>query len=168
MTDQGSGMVHPQPQLNSKIIHDRLSHFNPKNVSALTHSLSVSPLPNKGRNPGSPSHANHCHHHSSATKSVRENGSNYYELLSLNPNNTSAGDIKKVYRSLALQNHPDASHDSSMKDESTRMLLKASRALGAAVRRHVAPRMKRRSNNRMAQKNGSWATQKGAQNLRRD
>ncbi|KAI3439290.1 AAI domain-containing protein [Psidium guajava] len=61
---------------------------------------------------------------SSATKSARGNGPNYYELLSLNPNDTSAGDIKKAYRSLALRYHPDACRDPSMKEESTRMFLR--------------------------------------------
>ncbi|KAK3414179.1 hypothetical protein EUGRSUZ_I02680 [Eucalyptus grandis] len=149
---------------------------------------------------------------SSATKSVGGNGSNYYELLSLNPNNTSADDVKKAYRSLALRYHPDACRDPSVKEESTRMFLllhEAYETLSDPTSRQeynyelglnstVSWRspcsvvdgnnkftsddlemmrsrwqdqiveLKRRSNNRMAQKNGSWAARKRAQNLRRD
>ncbi|XP_030459333.1 chaperone protein dnaJ 20, chloroplastic-like [Syzygium oleosum] len=149
---------------------------------------------------------------SSATRSVRENGSNYYELLSLNPSNTSADDVKRAYRSLARQYHPDACRDPSMKEESTRMFLRLHEAyetLSDPRSRQVyncelglsstvswtSPcsavdgnslftsddqemlrsrwqdqivELKRRSNNRMAQKNGSWAAQKRAHNLRRD
>ncbi|KAF8009914.1 hypothetical protein BT93_J0784 [Corymbia citriodora subsp. variegata] len=61
---------------------------------------------------------------SPVTKSVREFGSNYYELLSLNPNNMSADDVKKAYRTLALRYHPDVCRDPSMKEESTRMFLR--------------------------------------------
>ncbi|XP_030539151.1 chaperone protein dnaJ 20, chloroplastic-like [Rhodamnia argentea] len=149
---------------------------------------------------------------SPATRTARENGSNYYELLSLNPNDTSPGDIKKAYRSLALRYHPDACRDPSMKEESTRMFLWLHEAyetlsdpesrlvynyelgLSSTVswgspcsvvdgngiftcdgREMVRGRwqdqiveLKRRSNNRMAQKNGSWAARQRCQNLRRD
>ncbi|XP_030459038.2 chaperone protein dnaJ 20, chloroplastic-like [Syzygium oleosum] len=147
-----------------------------------------------------------CRSSSSATKSVRENGSNYYELLSLNPNDTSADDVKKAYRSLALRYHPDACRDPSMKEESTRMFLRLHEAyetlsdptsrqeynyelgLSSTVSwrspcsvvdsddqemmrsrwQDQIVELKRRSNNRMAQKNGSWAARKRAHNLRRD
>ncbi|KAI3439291.1 AAI domain-containing protein [Psidium guajava] len=59
---------------------------------------------------------------SSANRSARENGPNYYELLSLNPN-ASAGDVKKAYRSLAPRYHPDVCRDPSTKEESTGMFL---------------------------------------------
>ncbi|KAL5054589.1 hypothetical protein RYX36_035271 [Vicia faba] len=70
-----------------------------------------------------------CHVHfavSCRVKSMEEtrNGSNFYKMLSVNPKNATTEEIKRAYRSMALQYHPDVCHDPSMKEESTRMFVR--------------------------------------------
>ncbi|KAM3742286.1 hypothetical protein ACB098_07G059200 [Castanea mollissima] len=64
-----------------------------------------------------------------ATKVIgRENNStNFYELLSLSPNNANINEIKKAYRSKALQYHPDVCPP-PMKEESTRIFVQLNAA----------------------------------------
>ncbi|XP_004504775.1 chaperone protein dnaJ 20, chloroplastic-like [Cicer arietinum] len=52
-----------------------------------------------------------------------KHGSNFYKMLSVNPKNATMEEIKKAYRSMALQYHPDVCHDPNMKEESTRMFV---------------------------------------------
>ncbi|KAK2437387.1 chaperone protein dnaJ 20, chloroplastic [Trifolium repens] len=65
-----------------------------------------------------------------ATKLVEEtkNGSNFYKMLSVNPKNATMEEIKRAYRSMALQYHPDVCHDPSMKEESTRIFVRLNAA----------------------------------------
>ncbi|KAG2705151.1 hypothetical protein I3760_05G039300 [Carya illinoinensis] len=67
---------------------------------------------------------------SSSTKVPGENHvntTNFYEVLSLSPNNASINEIKKAYRSMALRYHPDVCPP-PMKEESTRMFVKLNAA----------------------------------------
>ncbi|XP_047171619.1 chaperone protein DnaJ-like [Vigna umbellata] len=53
---------------------------------------------------------------------------NLYKVLSLSPMSATTDDIKKAYRSMALQYHPDVCHDSSKKEELTRMFVQLNTA----------------------------------------
>lgn len=53
---------------------------------------------------------------------------NFYEVLSLGSKNVGLQDIKKAYRSMALQYHPDACPDPSAKEESTRRFIELQKA----------------------------------------
>ncbi|KAF1889765.1 hypothetical protein Lal_00025093 [Lupinus albus] len=62
------------------------------------------------------------------TIKVKSNDTNLYNILSLSPKSATMDDIKKSYRSMALQHHPDVCHDPSMKEECTRMFVKVNAA----------------------------------------
>ncbi|TKY71444.1 Chaperone protein dnaJ 20 [Spatholobus suberectus] len=128
-----------------------------------------------------------------ATKQLQSVDDNFYKVLCLSPNSATTDDIKKAYRSMALRYHPDVCHDSSKKEESTRMFVQ----LNAAYRTLSNPmlraeydcelglrsgmsvgdeswrcrwqeqvaELKRRSRRRMAQKEGSWGSKMRAQNM---
>ncbi|XP_058752136.1 chaperone protein dnaJ 20, chloroplastic-like [Vicia villosa] len=51
-----------------------------------------------------------------------------YNILSLCPKSATMDDIKRAYRRMALQYHPDVCHDSLKKEESTRMFVKLNEA----------------------------------------
>uniref|UniRef100_M1DXX4 Chaperone protein DNAj n=1 Tax=Solanum tuberosum TaxID=4113 RepID=M1DXX4_SOLTU len=56
---------------------------------------------------------------------------NFYEILSLRSediNNVGINDIKRAYRCMALQYHPDVCHDHSNKEESTRRFIELQKA----------------------------------------
>ncbi|KAJ1402265.1 DnaJ domain containing protein [Sesbania bispinosa] len=53
---------------------------------------------------------------------------NFYKMLSLSPGSATKDEIKRAYRSMALQYHPDVCHDPSMKEESTRMFVQLNTA----------------------------------------
>ncbi|KAF9610300.1 hypothetical protein IFM89_021970 [Coptis chinensis] len=57
----------------------------------------------------------------------RRKSSNLYEVLSLESNNVGSDDIKKAYRSMALQYHPDVV-PLSRKEESTRKFVEFQKA----------------------------------------
>ncbi|KAK6792003.1 hypothetical protein RDI58_011084 [Solanum bulbocastanum] len=59
------------------------------------------------------------------------NSNNFYEVLSLrseNINNVGINDIKRAYRCMTLQYHPDVCHDHSNKEESTRRFIELQKA----------------------------------------
>ncbi|KAI4296332.1 hypothetical protein L6164_036298 [Bauhinia variegata] len=117
---------------------------------------------------------------------------NFYKLLSLSPKTATMDEIKRAYRSMALQYHPDVCHDPSMKKESTRMFVQLNAAykilsnpmlreeydcdLGLRSKRSIGDErwrirwqeqiveLKRRSNRRMAKRDGSWSSRMRAQN----
>ncbi|KAK7400299.1 hypothetical protein VNO78_11504 [Psophocarpus tetragonolobus] len=60
-----------------------------------------------------------------AMKSRQEN---LYKILSVSPGSATMEEIKRAYRSMALQYHPDVCHDPSMKEESTRMFVEVNAA----------------------------------------
>lgn len=64
-----------------------------------------------------------------ATKVIgsENNSTNFYELLSLSPNNANINEIKKAYRSKALRYHPDVCPP-PMKEESTIMFVQLNAA----------------------------------------
>ncbi|CAL5183186.1 unnamed protein product [Lathyrus oleraceus] len=70
----------------------------------------------------------------SATKSVSinhkldEEDGNLYKILCLSSKTATMDDIKRAYRTLALQYHPDVCHDRLKKEESTRMFVKLNEA----------------------------------------
>ncbi|WVY92595.1 hypothetical protein V8G54_031683 [Vigna mungo] len=118
---------------------------------------------------------------------------NLYKVLSLSPMNATTDDIKKAYRSMALQYHPDVCHDGSKKEELTRMFVQLNAAyttlsnpqlradydyeLGLRSKKSVGDEswrctwqdqvaeLKRRSHTRMAQRNGSWGSRVRARNM---
>ncbi|KAL2343783.1 hypothetical protein Fmac_005068 [Flemingia macrophylla] len=53
---------------------------------------------------------------------------NLYKILSVSPGNATLDEIKRAYRSMALQYHPDVCHDPAMKEESTRMFVQLNAA----------------------------------------
>ncbi|GMN33646.1 hypothetical protein TIFTF001_004281 [Ficus carica] len=53
---------------------------------------------------------------------------NFYEVLSLGSENVGLEDIKKAYRSMARQYHPDVFRDLSVKEESTRRFIELHKA----------------------------------------
>ncbi|MED6213482.1 hypothetical protein PIB30_093887 [Stylosanthes scabra] len=54
--------------------------------------------------------------------------SNFYKVLSVSPKSATMDEIKRAYRSMALQYHPDVCHDPSMKEESNRMFVQLNAA----------------------------------------
>jgi len=118
---------------------------------------------------------------------------NLYKVLSLSPVSATTDDIKKAYRSMALQYHPDVCHDGSKKEELTRMFVQLNAAyatlsnpelradydyeLGLRSKKSVADErwrsrwqeqvveLKRKSHTRMAQREGSWGCRVRAQNM---
>lgn len=48
---------------------------------------------------------------------------NFYRVLSLSSTNASSDEVKRAYRSMALQYHPDVCRDPSRKAEATRMFV---------------------------------------------
>ncbi|KAI4299070.1 hypothetical protein L6164_032563 [Bauhinia variegata] len=125
-------------------------------------------------------------------KTTINNGNNFYKLLCLSPKNASIEEIKRAYRSMALRYHPDVCHDPSMKEESTRMFVQLNAAyktlsdpvlrleydcdVGLRSKTSIGDErwrsrwqeqiveLKRRSNSRMAKKEGSWSSRIRAQN----
>ncbi|ESW20421.1 hypothetical protein PHAVU_006G207600 [Phaseolus vulgaris] len=122
-----------------------------------------------------------------ATKQLRGVEHDLYKVLSLSPNTATSDDIKKAYRSMALQCHPDVCHDGSRKEELTRMFVQLNEAyttlsnprlraeydyeLGLRSSRMSVGNdswrmrwedqlmeLKRRSHNRMQHNRGSWGT----------
>jgi len=101
------------------------------NASSLTSSLSISNskqfhhLPQLSSKHIRPSHVHFATISCRATKLVEEtkNGSNFYKMLSVNPKSATMEEIKRAYRSMALQYHPDVCHDPSMKEESTKIFV---------------------------------------------
>ncbi|XP_018841992.2 chaperone protein dnaJ 20, chloroplastic-like [Juglans regia] len=100
--------------------------------------LSLPVLPSKRQRPRVQFVAHISCRASSSTKVAGENhvdtAANFYEVLSLSPNNASINEIKKAYRSMALRYHPDVCPP-PMKEESTRMFVK----LNAAYRTLLDP-----------------------------
>ena len=58
---------------------------------------------------------------------MAEQKRDYYEVLGVEKN-ASDGEIKRAYRSMALQYHPDVCHDPSMKEESTKNFVRLNAA----------------------------------------
>ncbi|MED6123796.1 hypothetical protein PIB30_052840 [Stylosanthes scabra] len=54
--------------------------------------------------------------------------SNFYKVLSVSPKSATMDEIKRAYRSMALQYHPDVCHDPSMKEESNKMFVQLNAA----------------------------------------
>ncbi|QCD76538.1 chaperone protein dnaJ 20, chloroplastic-like [Vigna unguiculata] len=124
---------------------------------------------------------------------VRGVEDNLYKILSLSPNSATTDDIKKAYRSMARQYHPDVCHDSSRKEELTRMFVQLNAAyttlsnprlraeydyeLGLRSRISVGDEswrmrwveqlaeLKRRSHRRTQRNRGSWGTRVRAQTM---
>lgn len=89
-----------------------------------------------------------------ATTKLKSMDANFYKVLSVSPGSATKDEIKKAYRSMALQYHPDVCNDPSMKEESTRMFVQ----LNAAYETLSNPMLRekydselglRRSNNNM-------------------
>ncbi|KAK7363162.1 hypothetical protein VNO77_05293 [Canavalia gladiata] len=120
---------------------------------------------------------------------------NLYKILSLSSGSATMDEIKRAYRSMALQYHPDVCHDPSLKEESTRMFVQLNEAyktlsnpmlraqydgeLGLRRKMSVGDHqrwesglqdqvieLKKRSRRRMGQKGGSWASRMRAQNMK--
>ncbi|XP_050903291.1 chaperone protein dnaJ 20, chloroplastic [Lathyrus oleraceus] len=53
---------------------------------------------------------------------------NLYKILCLSSNTATTDDIKRAYRTMALQYHPDVCRDGLKKEESTRMFVKLNEA----------------------------------------
>ncbi|KAK7331698.1 hypothetical protein VNO80_28435 [Phaseolus coccineus] len=129
-----------------------------------------------------------------ATKQLRGVEDNLYKILSLSPNTATPDDIKKAYRSMALQYHPDVCNDGSRKEELTKMFVQLNQAyttlsnprlraeydyeLGLRSSRmsvgneswrmrweEQLGELKRRSHNRMQHNHGSWGTRVRAQSM---
>lgn len=106
------------------------------NASSLTSSLSISNskqfhhLPQLSSKQLRPTHVYFATISCRATKLVEEtkNGSNFYKMLSVNPKSATMEEIKRAYRSMALQYHPDVCHDPSMKEESTKNFVRLNAA----------------------------------------
>ncbi|RZC11795.1 hypothetical protein D0Y65_011838 [Glycine soja] len=60
------------------------------------------------------------------------------KILHVIPRSATMDDIKKAYRSMALQYHHDVCHDPSMKEDSTRMFVQ----LNAAYKTLSNPRLR--------------------------
>ncbi|KAG7976353.1 hypothetical protein I3843_06G145100 [Carya illinoinensis] len=106
--------------------------------------------------------------------SCRATATNFYEILSLSPDNASIDEVKKAYRTMALRYHPDVCPP-PMKEESTRIFVQlnaAYRTLSDPVLRiesrwqQQIVELKRRSNCGMAEKEGSWGSRIRAHNMR--
>ena len=128
-----------------------------------------------------------------------DQSTNFYKVLSLNSNLASVDEIKKSYRIMALQYHPDVCHPSK-KEESTRMFVQlhaayktlsdpvlreeydcrlSSRNFEGTFRKDFTDQcsrirwqeqiqeLKRRSDNRVAQKEGTWGSRMRAKNNQR-
>lgn len=126
---------------------------------------------------------------------------NFYNMLSLSPRSATTDEIKRAYRSMARQYHPDVCRDPLRKEESTRMFVQLHAAYETLMNpvlreeydyelglikskrndhnRSVGDErwrrkwedqlveLKRKSNRRMAQKEGSsWGSKIRAQNFR--
>ncbi|KAG6651989.1 chaperone protein dnaJ 20, chloroplastic-like [Carya illinoinensis] len=59
--------------------------------------------------------------------SCRATATNFYEILSLSPDNASIDEVKKAYRTMALRYHPDVCPP-PMKEESTRIFVQLNAA----------------------------------------
>ncbi|XP_059432616.1 chaperone protein dnaJ 20, chloroplastic-like [Corylus avellana] len=59
---------------------------------------------------------------------MQKKNTNFYEVLSLRSENVGFDEIKKAYRNLALQCHPDVCPDPSAKVESTRRFVEVRKA----------------------------------------
>jgi curved DNA-binding protein CbpA len=59
---------------------------------------------------------------------MQKKNTNFYEVLSLRSENVGFDEIKKAYRNLALQCHPDVCPDPSAKEESTRRFVEVRKA----------------------------------------
>jgi len=79
-----------------------------------------------------------------ATKNVpihhelNDDDGNLYKILRLSPKSATMDDIKRSYRTMALQYHPDVCHDRLKKEESTRMFVQ----LNAAYETLSNPKLK--------------------------
>jgi DnaJ-domain-containing protein 1 len=78
-----------------------------------------------------------------ATKNVSihnklDDDDNLYKILCLSPKSATMDDIKRAYRTMALQYHPDVCHDRLKKEESTRMFVQ----LNAAYETLSNPKLK--------------------------
>ncbi|CAJ1936018.1 unnamed protein product [Sphenostylis stenocarpa] len=73
---------------------------------------------------------------------------NLYKVLSVSPGNATMDEIKRAYRSMALQYHPDVCHDPSMKEESTRMFVE----LNAAYKTLSNPRLREQYDTELGQR----------------
>ncbi|XP_016432685.2 chaperone protein dnaJ 20, chloroplastic-like [Nicotiana tabacum] len=62
-----------------------------------------------------------------ANMQTKKSNSNFYEVLSLRSSNVGFEEIKKAYRCMALQYHPDNCHNSN-KEESTRRFIELRKA----------------------------------------
>ncbi|KAJ4716923.1 chaperone protein dnaJ 20, chloroplastic-like [Melia azedarach] len=121
--------------------------------------------------------------------------SNFYEVLSLSPNNASLEQVKRAYRTKARRYHPDACSDPSMKAEATRIFVQlhaAYKTLSDPVLREnydcqlrfssttsdldqenckrkrwqdQIVELKKRSSDRTAEKHGSWGSRMRARNI---
>lgn len=63
---------------------------------------------------------------------------NLYKILCLSPKSATMDDIKRAYRTMALQYHPDVCHDRLKKEESTKMFVQ----LNAAYETLSNPKLK--------------------------
>ncbi|WJX22010.1 hypothetical protein P8452_11362 [Trifolium repens] len=106
---------------------------------------------------------------------------NFYKVLCLSSKSATMDDIKRAYRTMALQYHPDLCHDRLKKEESTRMFVQVNAAyktlsnpelkeeydyeIGLGLRRsrwmEQVVELKRRSHKR---KEGSWGSRIRAKN----
>lgn len=59
---------------------------------------------------------------------MQSNKTNFYELLSLNSQNACFDDIKKAYKTMALQYHPDVCTQPLTKDECTKRFIELRQA----------------------------------------
>ncbi|RDX75970.1 Chaperone protein dnaJ 20, chloroplastic, partial [Mucuna pruriens] len=70
---------------------------------------------------------------------------NLYKILCVSPGSATMDEIKRAYRSMALQYHPDVCHDPSMKEESTKMFVE----LNEAYKTLSNPRLKAQYDNEL-------------------
>lgn len=136
-----------------------------------------------------------CSARSAARLACGNESPNYYKLLHLSPDNAGVDEIKRAYRRMSLQYHPDVC-DPSMKEESTRMFVQLNAAYKTlsdpVLRMHYdydlglidfrqplrtdtrtkiwenqITGLKRRSDYRMAQQGITWGSRMRARNIQK-
>ena len=101
---------------------------------SLSSSLSISkpfcclPLSNKQQRPSHLNLAVSCRATKLKGLEYESSSGNFYKMLCLSPKSATTDEIRRAYRSMALQYHPDVCHDPSMKEQSTRMFVQLNAA----------------------------------------